>query len=269
LLGVRQFEQRGPQWECGPLSNPTTTCANLIAADPWENCSQTACDDGNYPLNGLACWWAFPNNLNLNTNQTATPSVSTRCDADPMHNRFARASTDNGICQGDWTCFADCAAGQEVYNLGKPPGDPQSREHCCTQGVPPACIGHAGQSMAVNDSCGWPGANCSTVMCNSTTCPGGCCAAGVCQAGTGKTACGTDGAACASCSGTNVCDATSRTCVAACNPSNCTGCCNGDTCVAGSATSACGNSGLDCEACGADTPHCRTGPPAGKFACRP
>lgn len=83
-------------------------------------------------------------------------------------------------------------------------------------------------------------------MCTPENCTG-CCRDGKCEQGFADLACGTSGAACQACSGTQRCAGGS--CKESCGPSNCNGCCDGDTCLPGNATDKCGGGGGACTSC--------------------
>lgn len=118
----------------------------------------------------------------------------------------------------------------------------------------------------------------SKKACDPSNCVGCCDTSGNCQIGVALSACGTNGAACAACTGGMTC--TLGTCrfqnnagggsgggsagggsagggagggSAGCSQT-CSGCCQGNTCMGGSSTTACGTLGLTCSACtGAQT----------------
>jgi hypothetical protein len=72
--------------------------------------------------------------------------------------------------------------------------------------------------------------------------------------------CGTNGVACAACTGTNVCQ--SGVCTGAgCGPGSCAGCCNGTTCVAlgNESDQVCGASGIACSNCTSSGEYCGLG----------
>jgi hypothetical protein len=67
------------------------------------------------------------------------------------------------------------------------------------------------------------------------------------MSGTQQSACGTGGAACKVCSGSDKC--VGGKCTATCDPTTCVGCCAGTTCKGGSDPSACGKNGAACATC--------------------
>lgn len=93
--------------------------------------------------------------------------------------------------------------------------------------------------------------------CTESRCEGCCDARGECQSGTTGLACGDDGAACHSCSSTEVCRggrcALSSPPVvdpAACNERTCrSGCCQEGRCMSGEQATRCGTNGALCESC--------------------
>lgn len=112
---------------------------------------------------------------------------------------------------------------------------------------------------------------CSAGICVTATdcsqCPNsGCCLGGTqCMEGNTRQACGERGDACVSCSGTEVCDSATNTCVASqCNSATCDGCCtaNGECKEAGTVNqskNACGTGGQACQTCAASDLACTDG----------
>lgn len=85
--------------------------------------------------------------------------------------------------------------------------------------------------------------------CNSATCPNGCCGAdGKCvdKALQGNLQCGANGASCAQCSGSFICNTQGGFCQ---DTSCLTGCVQGGQCLSGTSTAACGSNGVACVGC--------------------
>jgi hypothetical protein len=104
-----------------------------------------------------------------------------------------------------------------------------------------------------------PGADAGFV-CNATSCASGCCAGNTCVTGVANDACGTGGAACATCpSPGQVC--TAQACVVApCGPATCPqGCCSANTCMGGALDTACGAAGAACTNCKTSNDTCKLG----------
>jgi hypothetical protein len=141
---------------------------------------------------------------------------ATKCDA---------TSCPNGCCAGD-----QCQAGDTDAACGK-------GGVACQACQPPA-------TTCIEQACGGG-------TCNATTCPDGCCSTkDECLPGNIKTACGTGGAACQECTGSDEC--TNQVCgpPGGCGASNCpNGCCEGSTCQPGTDVTACGTGGAACQVC--------------------
>ncbi|MGI9255141.1 MAG: hypothetical protein ACR2J8_15470 [Thermomicrobiales bacterium] len=100
----------------------------------------------------------------------------------------------------------------------------------------------------VSRICGGP----ASPSCGPASCAAGCCDGNTCVARSNqsKNRCGTGGAACASCTGSNTC--VNGICTPPCNASTCaTGCCLGDTCLsfANQTEQYCGTGGAACDSC--------------------
>ncbi len=134
---------------------------------------------------------------------------------------------------------------------------------CCNGNV---CVQFSSQS---GSQCGHGGASCGSCAnnlcdlttgvcaCDANTCPSGCCsggASGTCEAYASESngSCGSAGATCGPCSGTQECNKNNGQCV--CDATSCpNGCCSGNTCVlyaSQSPTTQCGTGGAQCAPCG-------------------
>jgi len=114
-----------------------------------------------------------------------------------------------GICEIAAGCDGTTCASGCCFNDTCVPYASQTGTACGTGGV--ACA----PCVAPNLTCNTGTGACEvTGTCDGTTCATGCCTGNVCQPGTTLVACGTGGVACDVCTGTEVCDPTTRTCLA-------------------------------------------------------
>jgi hypothetical protein len=153
---------------------------------------------------------------------------------------------------------------------GKSRATPPACENCaagCCDGT--TCLAYASQSTS---QCGTSGRACAVCAsgedcisgscllppsCDASNCASGCCDGTTCVDYANQTTseCGTGGAACAACTGSDTCSA-SGVCTPpppSCDATSCSGgCCDGTTCVpyAAQSNGQCGTNGAACVACG-------------------
>jgi len=189
--------------------------------------------------------------------------VGTRCEP---------GTSPNACGEGNIMCVV-CAANQQCVD-GQCQIAPTCSQTSCPSGC---CMGDVCTAGTAAAACGSSGAQCEVcsggascesdgtgrrgcrVVCGPSTCNGCCDATGTCRTGTSNAVCGTGGALCTACSGSNSCSngqCTSSACQATCD-----GCCRPDgTCVPfemsayestvnTAAHAACGIDGAACDAC--------------------
>jgi hypothetical protein len=97
-----------------------------------------------------------------------------------------------------------------------------------------------------------PGPGPTPTSCTPENCASGCCNGTICVAYASQTTsqCGTGGAACAGCTGSDVCNTVDGTCTLPCDSTTCqNGCCQNGVCQAGTTSAACGGNGSICNVC--------------------